>query len=126
MIPCQKCGHQNPLGTMFSTACGTKIEVSMADIQGSVMATAGDKKADEMFTNGVNALAVGGFILIAALIFRFVVIPAPQAPQIPAPEPLSPAQIFSPTSPEWVQPDLSKAPTLRIDDLAGGEESLMS
>jgi hypothetical protein len=89
MISCQKCAHDNPIGTVFCRGCGVRLEVNLQDIERSII---GSRKADlddHVFRWGRSSFALCGFLLVCALVLRHVVAPPmppsdwPDAPLLP-------------------------------------------
>jgi hypothetical protein len=84
MISCTKCGNPNPMTTRFCRACGERIDVSYTDVAKSVSQDVAVRQTKEALTHGLNAVTVGGFLLLAALVVSFGLAPAPTLPE-PAP-----------------------------------------
>jgi len=118
MIPCNHCGAENPLGTMFCRSCGGRIEVDPNQIMASVQQSKSEDLADRITRSGRNALAMAAFCLVAALIVRLVIVP--DLP--PARMPLADARSGGVLLPMVA----SDTPMPRADLLlGGGEESLV-
>ena len=83
MIPCPLCGFVNPLGTRFCRGCGEKVETKMSMVTQSVALTKQSDRESALIGMGKSALSVGGFLLIAALIFRNTLVPDMPAPDLP-------------------------------------------
>ena len=94
MIPCSKCGNVNPLSTRFCRVCGAKIEVTYSEVAASVSASAAERQSKDFLTHGLNAVTVGGFLLIAAMVVWFGLAPAEPAaePPLSLPESLVPRE----------------------------------
>jgi hypothetical protein len=98
MIPCQKCGHINPLGTSFCRGCGTRLEFDYEAVAASVAGTKRDHRDENVFTWGRSALTLCGFALICALIVRYVMVP----PMPLLEYPLAPSiALFPKDAPPW-------------------------
>ena len=98
MIPCQKCGHINPLGTSFCRGCGTRLEFDYEAVAASVAGTKRDHQDENVFTWGRSALTLCGFALICALIVRYVMVPPMPLVEFP----LAPAiALFPKDAPAW-------------------------
>jgi hypothetical protein len=98
MITCQNCDHVNPMGTIFCHSCGERLNVSVDAISQSV---AGTKKAnldDNVFRWGRSAVALGLFLLISALILRYVVVPPLPYLEYPVSAPIT---LFPKEAPPW-------------------------
>lgn len=100
MIPCNHCGVENPLGTLFCRACGQRIEVDPHAIMGSVKQSAEEARESKLLQAGRSALAVSGFLLMAALIVNVVVIPELPQARMPQPDPLPGAELLPPPAQE--------------------------
>lgn len=87
MIPCQKCGHENPLTTTFCHGCGVRLEVSYAEVARSVTTTATAQRDLDILGWGRSALSLAAFLLVCSLVLRYVAVPrAPAAHVPPAPD----------------------------------------
>jgi hypothetical protein len=75
VIACPSCGFDNPLGTRFCRSCGGKIEVKLSHIVGSIEQTKRDLGDERIGRAGRNTLTLTLFILVCALVFRWVVVP---------------------------------------------------
>lgn len=84
MIPCQKCGYSNPLGTVFCRGCGARVEVNLNMVQSAVKETNANNRDVEIYNWGRSAISLCGFLLICALLLRYVAVPKPPAPEVPA------------------------------------------
>ena len=89
MILCGKCGHQNPLGTIFCLSCGNKLEVGLSDVMGSVEETKAENRDIALFRLGRNSLSLCGFLLAVALIINGLVVPDLPDRLMPVAEPMS-------------------------------------
>lgn len=110
MIPCQSCGAQNPIGTRYCRACGTKLEVQQAQVFSAVKQDIAKHAADRWLQRGRSMLMIGAFLLTAALAFLYAVVPelppavvplqdaGPVVPEFPATAP-APAQPAPPAAP---------------------------
>jgi hypothetical protein len=88
VIACPACGFDNPLGTRFCRSCGGKIEVKLSHIVGSIEQTKQQYADDRIARAGRNALTLTLFLLICALVFRWIVVPKMPPADLP-PVPLS-------------------------------------
>jgi hypothetical protein len=75
MIPCQSCGAENPIGTRYCRACGTKLEVQQAQVFSAVKQDIAKHAADRWLQRGRSMLMIGAFLLTAALAFLYAVVP---------------------------------------------------
>ena len=116
MITCDECGHVNRLGAIYCGACGAKLDVNMEVIEGSVLATASEIRAQKFFVAGRSAIVLGIFLLISSIVFNIYFVPDIPKPQLPRSEPQKAEQIF-PHAVNWVQPSLDNAPAINIEDL---------
>jgi hypothetical protein len=98
MILCQKCLHDNPLGTTFCHSCGTRLVVNLSDVERSVLAARRDEKDERLLRSGFSAIALSSFLLIVALILRFCLVP--DMPAIELPSPVI-GRVFPETPPGW-------------------------
>lgn len=98
MIPCQKCGHINPLGTSFCRGCGTRLEFDYEAVAASVAGTKRDHQDEHVFTWGRSALTLCGFALICALIVRYVMVPPMPLLEFPLAPPIA---LFPKDVPAW-------------------------
>lgn len=88
MIPCQDCGHDNPLGSVFCHRCGERLQVNLAQVAGSVAISRTHDRINRFCTAAGNALLVAGFLLAAALVIRHTMIPdLPPASLMPPADP---------------------------------------
>lgn len=92
MIPCQKCGNSNPLGTVFCRSCGVRVEVNLSAVKVAVQETNSANRDISILKWGRSAVSLCGFLLICALLLRYVAVPRPPAPDIPSAPDL---QLFS-------------------------------
>ena len=89
MISCQKCAHENPIGTKFCRGCGVRLEFNLQDIEQSIVGTKKANLDDRVFRWGRSSFALCGFLLVCALVLRHVVAPPmppsdwPDAPLLP-------------------------------------------
>ena len=118
MIPCQKCGRGNPLGTSFCRGCGTRLVFDPAAIAASVAGARRDTRDEQVLAWGSSALTLCGFVLICALIVRYALVP----PLPPLDYPQAPAvALFPAEAPAWSGTALATAPaTATADAPAGG------
>lgn len=125
MIPCQVCGTVNRLGALYCANCGSKIDISLAQVQGSVFQQASADTASRSFLAGRNAIAIGSFLLVSGLILRFGMIPAMPNPRMPTPDPLAAASIFSPANPSWARITLDEGPGLTLEEASARSADLL-
>ena len=83
MIPCKKCGHVNALTTMYCHGCGTKIEVSYAQVATSVASTTTEQRDQAILAWGRSAISLTCFLLICSLVLRYVAVPNPPSAYVP-------------------------------------------
>ncbi len=89
MISCQKCAHENPIGTRFCRGCGVRLEFNLQDIEQSIVGTKKADLDDHVFRWGRSSFALCGFLLVCTLVLRHVVAPPmppsdwPDAPLLP-------------------------------------------
>lgn len=98
MISCQKCLHENPLGSTFCHGCGTRLVVNLADIERSVIGTRKNNLDERILQAGLSAIALTTFLLVTALILRFCLVPAMPTMELPSPV-LGP--VFPQAAPAW-------------------------
>jgi len=115
MIPCQKCGADNPLGTVFCHSCGTRLEVSLNAVAGSVAATNVEKRKLEIFKAGRNGLFLAACGMVVALVFSHVFAPSLPSPTLNPPASMGPNTLLP--EPETWQPDASSVAWLTPDPL---------
>lgn len=96
MIPCGKCGHVNKLGTVFCHGCGQRLEITPGQVVASVTTVNRDDRDHATFRAGRSAMTLCSFVLVCALILRYVMVPDMPPPDLPlAPElPLFQAEAF--------------------------------
>lgn len=82
MITCAKCGASNPLTTMFCRQCGTKMTVNYQQIAGAVAQDAEQTRDRKLLNAGINALPLCVFLLVAALVVRYVAVPVAPPPRV--------------------------------------------
>lgn len=87
MIPCNHCGADNPLGTMFCRGCGQRIEVDPNQILDSVKQTQSENRGQQILLTGRNAVAMCGFLFMAAMVVRMVIVPAMPDQRMPLTDP---------------------------------------
>ncbi|MDA3960162.1 MAG: zinc ribbon domain-containing protein [Planctomycetota bacterium] len=86
MIPCNHCGTDNNLGTMFCRSCGQRIEVDPNAIMASVQHSASEDRSQKLFLAARNALGIATFLFAVAMILRFAVIADLPQQRMPAAE----------------------------------------
>ncbi len=108
MIPCQDCGHDNPLGTVFCHRCGERLQVNLQQVAGSVAVSRSHDRINRISTAARNALMVAVFLLLAALIIRYTLVPdLPPVTLMPATDP-DDVTLFTSNTP-WLARDTSLA-----------------
>lgn len=75
MIPCQQCGHQNPIASRYCRSCGVKLEVKQETVFKAVSDDLAEGRSLRWLARGNSALAIGGFILVCGLVLRYAVVP---------------------------------------------------
>lgn len=83
MIPCKKCGHENLLTSMFCHGCGVRIEVSYAQVATSVVSNNAAQRDLSILGWGRSAVSLASFLLICALVLRYVAVPNPPPAYVP-------------------------------------------
>jgi hypothetical protein len=83
VIPCPNCTFVNPLGTRFCRSCGERIEVKLSQVAESVTKTNKSNRETSLVKAGMSSLTLGGFLLVAAIIFRCTLVPDVPAPDLP-------------------------------------------
>lgn len=83
MIPCQACGNQNPIGTRYCRACGTKIEFTPGQVLEAVQRDQAALASSRWFELGRSALIIGLFFLTCALVLRYSIVPPMPAADVP-------------------------------------------
>ena len=106
MIPCQKCAYDNPLGTVFCRGCGVRIEVNLNMVKMAVKGTNTANLDSDIYKWGRSAVSLCSFLLICALLLRYVAVPKPPAPDIPAAPDL---ELFSSAAP-WAAKAIAAPP----------------
>jgi hypothetical protein len=85
MISCQKCLHENPLGTMFCHSCGTRLVVNLADIERSVIGLRKANNDERVLRAGVSGFTLSLFLTITAMILIYTMVPAMPPLELPSP-----------------------------------------
>jgi hypothetical protein len=85
MITCQKCMHENPLGTVFCHSCGTRLVVNLADVERSVIGLRKATSDERVLRAGVSGLTLSLFLTITALILSYTMVPAMPPLELPSP-----------------------------------------
>lgn len=75
MIPCDACGHQNPIATRFCRSCGAKLVVRQETVFKAVADDLAEGRSLRWIQRGNSAVAIGGFLLVCALVLRYAVVP---------------------------------------------------
>ncbi len=83
MIPCQACGKQNPIGTRYCRACGTKIEINQDLVVQAVTEDRADAASARWFERGRSLLIIGMFFMTCALVMRLSVVPPMPVADVP-------------------------------------------
>jgi hypothetical protein len=113
VIACPKCGHENSLTAVFCYGCGARVEVSYGQVMSSIAHTAGEQRDLAILGWGRSALSLTGFVLVCALILRYVAVPA--APVAGVPE--APPTAILAVDPGWaatLAPPPADAPVARV------------
>lgn len=113
MIPCQKCNHSNPLGTVFCHGCGVRLVVNYQQIAQSVAGTVKANADDAVFGWGRGSVLLCSFLLVCALVLRFGLVPAMPTLELP-PAPALP--LFPKEAPAWIEKIRDAAPTSAEDN----------
>ncbi len=85
MIACQKCLHENPLGTVFCHSCGTRLVVNLADVERSVIGLRKATSDERVLRAGVSGFTLALFLTITALILTYTMVPAVPPLELPSP-----------------------------------------
>ncbi|HYE06433.1 MAG TPA: zinc ribbon domain-containing protein [Planctomycetota bacterium] len=99
MIPCSKCAHDNPLGTMFCHGCGARLEVRTDHIMKSVAATKQATRERRLWEAGRSATSLALFLVICAIVLDQML--APPLPPAEIPE-VADVAVFETPPPAWV------------------------
>lgn len=83
MIPCDACGHQNPLTTRFCRQCGERLVINQEAVAQALQDDLAEGRSLRWLARGSSAMSVGGFLLLCGLVLRFVVVPPLPAPDVP-------------------------------------------
>ena len=75
MIPCQACLHENPVSARYCHSCGTKLDRSQKRVVAAVMADRQEDGSFRWMARGHSMLLVGAFMLLCALVLRYIVVP---------------------------------------------------
>lgn len=75
MIPCQSCGHQNPIATRFCRSCGVRLELKQEAVFKAVNDDLAEGRSLRWLARGNSAMAFGGFLLVCGLVLRYAVVP---------------------------------------------------
>ncbi len=84
MIPCQKCGKVNPMTTLFCHGCGQRLSLTLGQVANSVAATEVGKRDLAILASGRSAVTLCSFLLVCALVVRYVMVPELPPPDLPA------------------------------------------
>lgn len=84
MIPCGACGNQNPIQSRYCRQCGAKLVVDHAAVAQALLDDAVIARSERWLARGRSALSVGVFLLVCALVLRYVLVP--QLPPADIPE----------------------------------------
>jgi hypothetical protein len=130
MIVCNHCGAKLSLGTMFCAACGQRVTVDFSMVQQSVNQQQNKQLSDNIWQTGRNALAFAVFLISAAMILRYLMVPQPPVAEMPLQSAQSASAIFHPTMPAWIRRDgpakSSAAPAANLSALADRDPSLLA
>ncbi len=85
MISCQKCLHDNPLGTVFCRSCGTRLVVNLADVEASVIGQRQASSDEKILRTGISATTLSLFLVVCALILNLAIVPAMPPLDLPSP-----------------------------------------
>ena len=83
MIPCQSCNHENPVSARYCHSCGTKLDRSKKRVLAAVIADRHEDGSFRWMARGHSMLLVGGFLLLCALVLRYIVIPDMPSADVP-------------------------------------------
>ena len=75
MIPCPECGFENPMGTRWCRQCGTKLDLTAAQIETSILATKTAQEDERLLGMGRSILTMGAFALVAVIVLRVALVP---------------------------------------------------
>jgi hypothetical protein len=114
MISCQKCLHENPLGTVFCHSCGTRLVVNLADVERSVIGLRKATSDERVLHAGMSGLTLSLFLTITALILAYTMVPS--MPPLELPEP-----VIGAAFPAEIPPWAAGAAAAQGAPAAGGE-----
>lgn len=83
MIPCQACQHENPISARYCHSCGVKLERNEKVIYKAVAADQSDDRSWRWLGRGNSTMLLGMFLLIAALVFRYILVPTMPLVEVP-------------------------------------------
>ena len=63
MIICQKCGHENPLGTLYCRNCGEKISMTASTVMGGMANDQAADRLNQLYRYSRNAMSLGVALL---------------------------------------------------------------
>lgn len=120
MIICQKCGHDNPMTTVFCRACGARLEFNPNQIGQSIQQDNAAQRDRDVLAWGRSAISLCVFALVVALVLRFIAMPAAPKGDVPR---ASDLQLFT-DQPDWAASTLAGPQTGSLDDLVAGTDRL--
>lgn len=120
MIVCKKCGYDNPMTTTFCRGCGERLEFTMGQVAQAVSQGNAEKRDVDILGWGRSALSLCGFALIAVIIVRTLVIPAPPPADLPR---VSDLQLFE-SEPDWAKGAVAGPTSASLDDLVAASDRL--
>lgn len=83
MIPCDACGHQNPLTSRHCRQCGVKLVINQDAVVQALQNDFAEGRSLQWLARGGSAVSLGGFLLLCALVLRFVVVPPLPPAEVP-------------------------------------------
>jgi len=89
MMPCNHCGAENPLGTMFCRSCGERIEANVGDVMASVKDTKAHQRDVALMGYARSALSLAIFLFFGAGVVNWIMVPDLPPVSMPAAEPMT-------------------------------------
>lgn len=83
MITCGACGTQNQLTGRYCRKCGAKLVINQEAVTQALQDDLAEGRSMRWLAAGRSALSIGGFLLVCALVMRYVVVPAMPPADIP-------------------------------------------
>lgn len=96
MIPCNHCGQDNDLGTLFCRSCGQRIEIDPSAINASIAQTTHQTRVAKMLRGARNALGIACFLCVATLFIRYAAVGSLPPLRMPMPPPATGEALLPP------------------------------